>query len=187
MAGRIMIETERLILREFTEDDAEVNLRLGIDPHVLRWTRQPLDGLEHSLQVIRDFPMADYRKHGFGRWVVVLKSTGAMIGWSGLKFLEDTREVDIGYRFLSEHWGKGYATESSRPCLEYGFKRLGLDYIIAFALADNAASIRVLTKLGLTKTGMVQHFDLPHSRFELKRTTWEESVTSQPLPSSGSP
>ena len=186
MPGRTILETERLILREFSEDDVETNYRLGLDPAVVRWTRQPLDSLEHSLQIIRDFPMADYRKHGFGRWVVALKSTGEMIGWSGLKFLEATREVDVGYRFLSEHWGKGYATESSRPCLEYGFKILGLDAIIAFALPDNAASIRVLTKLGLTRTGSVIHADLPHGRFELTRSTWEQ-LTSQPLRSSDSP
>lgn len=188
MPGRTILETDRLILRQFSEDDAEVNLRLGIDPNVLRWTRQPLDNLEHSLQAIRDFPMSDYRKHGFGRWVVALKSTGQMIGWAGLKFLEDSKEVDIGYRLLSEFWGKGYATEASRPCIDYGFKQLGLNTIIAFVLPDNSASIRVLTKLGLTDIGTAEHFGLTHRKMELQRSTWERNgLTSQSLQSSDSP
>ena len=59
-------------------------------------------------------PIADYRKHGFGRWGVVLKATGRLIGFAGLKYLDELREVDVGYRLLPEYWGMGLATEAAQ-------------------------------------------------------------------------
>jgi RimJ/RimL family protein N-acetyltransferase len=181
-----MIETERLILREFTADDAEANLRLGTDPAVVRWTKQPLTSVEESRQLLLDHPIADYGKHGFGRWACVLKSTGEFIGFCGLKFLEPTQEVDIGYRLVSPQWGRGYATEAARPCMDYGFGQLGLDCIVGFVLPENVASIRVLTKLGMSDVGTVEHFGTPHRRYVIDRAAWQ-AVTSRSLPPSGSP
>lgn len=89
----------------------------------------------------------DYEKYGFGRFAVELKENAQFIGFSGLKYLDDMNEVDLGYRLMREHWGKGIATESCKACLDYGFNQLNLKKIIAMVLPDNAASIRVLEKL----------------------------------------
>src|ERR1019366_2151713 len=116
------LETERLLLREFTEDDVEAYFQLGSDPFVTRYTRDPgLKSLDEALPVLRERPLADYRKHGYGRWAVVLKSHNQVIGFAGLKYLDDLHVVDIGYRLLPAYWHQGLATESAAPAIQYGF------------------------------------------------------------------
>lgn len=153
MAGRLILETERLLLREFDEDDAEAFYPLVSNPDVLRFTLDPGGGVssvEQALEMLRSRSMADYRKHGFGRLAVVEKASRQLIGFAGLKHLEERGEVDLGYRLLPSHWGRGFATESGRAILQDGFTRLGLSRIIATVFPENVASVRVLEKLGLT-------------------------------------
>ena len=150
MAGRVILETERLILREFDQDDVESFYLLGSDPAILRFTGDAgLTSLGHAREVLRSRPLADYRKYGFGRWACVYKDSGEVIGFAGLKFLEDLHEVDIGYRLLPAYWGAGLATEAGRAVLDYGFVHLHLEEIIGLVDPANAASVRVLEKLGL--------------------------------------
>jgi ribosomal-protein-alanine N-acetyltransferase len=157
MAGKIIAETERLLLREFTEDDTAAFFLLGSDPTILRFTGDPgVKDIEHAREVLRSRPLADYRTYGFGRWACVLKATGTVIGFSGLKYLQELNEVDIGYRFLPAHWGCGLATEAGRAALEDGFTRLKLGRIIGLVDPKNSASVRVLTKLGLNHVGEVE-------------------------------
>lgn len=158
--GRLpLIETERLLLREFTLDDAEAFYPLVTDPDITRYTGD--GGMVHTLDEarasLRDRPIADYRKHGYGRLACVLKSTGLIIGFAGLKYLDDLNEVDIGYRFLREHWGKGFATEACRPLMQHGFEILKLKQVIGLVEPDNTASVRVLEKIGLRYVGTLQY------------------------------
>jgi RimJ/RimL family protein N-acetyltransferase len=156
MAGKLILETERLLLREFDEGDVAAFYRLGSDPAVTRYDDTKLKDHEHALEIMRAYPLADYRKYGYGRWACVWRPTGEVIGFAGLKYLDDRGEVDIGYRLLSDYWGRGLATEASRAALDYGFTRLGLKEIIGLVVPENVASVRVLEKLGLTFTGMVE-------------------------------
>jgi RimJ/RimL family protein N-acetyltransferase len=159
MAGRNILETERLLLREFDEGDAASFYLLGSDPAVIRYTSDPGGGLtsiEHALEVLRYRPLADYQKYGYGRWACVLKASGEVIGFAGLKYLADSHEVDIGFRLLPAYWGQGLATEACRAVLDYGRTRLGLQRIIGLVDPENVASVRVLEKLGLTLTGQVE-------------------------------
>lgn len=78
---------------------------------------------------------------------VEVKSEGKFIGFTGLKYLDDLKEVDLGYRFRREYWGRGFATESSQAALELGFNALQLNRIIAMVMPDNKASVNVLEKL----------------------------------------
>jgi RimJ/RimL family protein N-acetyltransferase len=160
MAGKIILETERLLLREFDEGDAAPFYLLGSDPAVIRYTGDPGGGLtsrEHALEVLRSRPLADYRNYGYGRWACVLKASGEVIGFAGLKYLADSQEVDIGYRLLPTYWGQGLATEACRAILDYGRTRLGLERIIGLVDPENVASVRVLEKLGLVLTDSVEH------------------------------
>ena len=145
------IETERLILRPFTLDDIEPSYQMNLDPEVTKYTG---DGGVVSREAIdyriKTHVFGDYQKHGFGRFAVELKETGNFIGFAGLKFLPEMNEVDIGYRFMQEHWGKGYATESGKASLAFGFEELKLNRIIGIAMPENTASVHVLKKLGLT-------------------------------------
>ncbi|MBI3861229.1 MAG: GNAT family N-acetyltransferase [Planctomycetia bacterium] len=160
MAGRQILETERLILREFDEDDAEAFFALGSDPEVIRYTADPgggLKSLEQALEVLRDRPIADYRKHGFGRWACIHKATGLVIGFAGLKYLEELQEVDLGYRFLPDCWGQGFATEASRSVMCFAREHLDRQQVIGLVVPEHTASIRVLEKLGFTFAGFVEY------------------------------
>jgi RimJ/RimL family protein N-acetyltransferase len=160
MAGKLILETERLFLREFDEGDAAPFYLLGSDPAVLRYTGDPGGGLrsiEHALEVLRSRSIADYRNYEYGRWACVLKANGEVIGFAGLKYLADVQEVDIGYRLLPAYWGQGLATEASRAVLDYGRTRLGLERIIGLVDPENVASVRVLEKLGLMSAGQIEY------------------------------
>ncbi len=89
-------------------------------------------------------------KYGFSKWAVELRETGELIGDSGLLLVEDGPDFDLGYRLAREYWGKGFATECGRAWVEAAFATFGLDRVVAFAHPDNAASIRVMTKLGMS-------------------------------------
>ena len=144
------METERLILRPFTLDDAEAWLPLISLPEIVRYTGDvPARTVDEARESLRTRPLRDYAVHGYGRMAVIEKASGRLVGFSGLKYLEDLQEVDIGYRFLPDCWGKGYATESAGVLMEQGRRQHGFARIVGMAHPDNAASIHVLEKLGL--------------------------------------
>lgn len=148
--GGSPLDTERLQLRAFTLDDAEAYWPLVSDAAVLRHTGEaPLRSLEEVRALIAARPLRDYDVHGYGRLACIEKASGHLVGFCGLKYLEDLRETDIGYRFLPHCWGKGYATESARAVMHHGQETLGLRRIIGLVEPDNAGSVRVLEKLGL--------------------------------------
>ncbi len=146
----VIFETDRLLVRQYVEDDAEAFFKLNTDPEVLRYVPdQPLQSVEQARQLLIDHPIADYTKHGFGRGACILKSTGEQIGFAGLKYLDELGEVDVAYRFLPAYWGQGLATEAARAALRYGFEELGLRRIVGLVMPENIASARVLEKAGL--------------------------------------
>jgi RimJ/RimL family protein N-acetyltransferase len=160
MAGKQILETERLVLREFDEGDVAAFYVLGTDPAIIRYTGDPPGGmtsLEDALEVLRSRPLADYSKYGYGRWACVDKASGVVIGFAGLKYLTDLDEVDIGFRLLPAYWGQGLATEASRAVVEYARKHFHLDEIIGLVDLANVASARVLDKVGFTRLGMMQY------------------------------
>jgi len=147
---KVILETERLFLREYVEDDAEAFFKLNSDPEVLRFVPDKrLLNVEEARQILVDHPIADYREYGFGRGACILKSTGEQIGFAGLKYLEEFGEVDIAFRLMRTHWGLGLATEAALASVRFGFAELGLKRIIGLVMPENVASVRVLEKTGL--------------------------------------
>jgi RimJ/RimL family protein N-acetyltransferase len=164
------IFTERLILREYTEDDAPAFFRLNSDPQVMRYVPdQPMQSVEQARQVLVSHPLTDYRERGYGRFACVLKDTGEHIGFSGLKYIPEIGGVDLGFRFLPAYWGKGLATEAAEASLRYGFEKLNLEQIIGLAEPENHASIRVLEKVGMQFTGLVRLWDREFKRHVVRR------------------
>lgn len=144
------METERLILRPFTLADAEAWLPLISLPDIIRYTGDtPAASVEQAREILRTRPLRDYQVHGYGRMAVIEKASARLVGFSGLKYLEDLGEVDIGYRFLPDCWGKGYATESARLLMEQGRREHGFKRVVGMVHPANQASSRVLEKLGL--------------------------------------
>ena len=143
------VETERLIMRESVIEDAQALFEMNSDPEVMKYTGDIVfPSVDEMRELIANYP--DYKKYGYGRWTTIEKSSDEVMGFCGLKYLEDINEVDIGYRWKTKFWNKGYATEASLACLDFGFKELKLEQIVAQVLPDNAASIRVLEKIGMT-------------------------------------
>ena len=144
----LFIETERLLIRPFKMEDIGPSYIMNLDAEVSRYTGD--GGVVSKKEIERrivENVFGDYDKYGFGRLAVELKGENKFIGFTGLKYLEDMDEVDLGYRFMKEYWGKGIATESAQACLNLAFDTLELSKIIAMVLPENIGSIRVLKKL----------------------------------------
>ena len=149
--SHLHIETERLIIRPFTLEDLAPSYEMNLDAEVSRFTGDGGVVSEREIERrITENVFGDYEKYGYGRLAVELKSEHKFIGFTGLKFLEDLQEVDLGYRFMKAYWGQGIATEAGHACLKLGFETLGLKRIIAMVLPENKGSVNVLKKLGFT-------------------------------------
>lgn len=146
---KIILETERLFLREFTLQDGQLLFDLNNNPEVIKYVHEPKPVLTEMDSILENIILPQYRLYNHGRWAVHLKNTKEFIGWCGLKFVTEKNEIDIGYRFLQPHWGYGYATESATATINYGFNTLHLKRITAKAHIENIASQNVLLKCGL--------------------------------------
>nr|WP_255669524.1 GNAT family N-acetyltransferase [Myroides oncorhynchi] len=137
-----------MLLRELTTADAENFYQLNLNPNVIRYTGDDtFSDVEEAHVFLANY--SDYKRNGYGRWAVIRKEDNAFLGWCGLKYNADIDETDIGFRFYEEYWNMGYATESAKACLDYGFSQLRQKVIIGRAMKDNIASIKVLEKIGL--------------------------------------
>ena len=152
------IETERLILRKLEASDAERLFLLDKNAEVMKYlgvkTINDIAETEKNINFIQN----QYQENGIGRFAVIEKSSGLLIGWAGLKFITEpinnhNRFYDLGYRFLPEFWGKGYATESAKAWLRYGFEKKNLHEIFAHAHSENHASNHTIRKLGFEAKG----------------------------------
>lgn len=173
---KVILETDRLLLREYVEEDAPAFFKLNSDPEVLRFVPdKPLLNIEQARQILVDHPIADYRKYGFGRGACILKSTSEQIGMAGLKYLEELGEVDVAYRLLPAYWGLGLATEAALASIRFGFDNLRLKSaagrirrvrtIIGLVMPENIASVRVLEKTGLRHAETVTFWGHQFSKY----------------------
>jgi RimJ/RimL family protein N-acetyltransferase len=144
------IETARVYLRPFTFDDLDAFAVIGSDPDVMRYigAGRPLSREETHTRL--NAIIEHRNKHGFGVWAAIDKSTGTLMGYCGLQFLDNTSEVEVGYRLAKRFWGVGFASEAAKASLRYGFETLGLGRIVAVVQPANLASQHVLEKIGLS-------------------------------------
>ena len=149
----IHIKTNRLFVRPLSMDDLPGMFAMDSDPEVHRYLgNRPAQTLEEEAKVI-EFVRQQYTELGIGRWAIEEGATGDFVGWTGFKRITSpinghNNHLDFGYRLARRHWGKGYASESGKAALQYGLDALGLSDIHAMTDVDNAASRRVLEKLG---------------------------------------
>lgn len=168
----IQLETKRLIMREMCEVDAPGMFELNSDNEVIWYTGdKSFENIEQTKQFINNYDQ--YSKFKMGRLNTFLKSTGEYIGWCGLKYLVSSNKVDLGYRFHKRHWGNGYATEASIASLNYGFKVLNLNEIIATAMKPNPASINVMKKLGMSYSHDENCGAKPGVVYKITKTEWK--------------
>lgn len=149
-------------------DDAPEVFAFNSDPLVMKYTGEaPWASLEETRQRLKDYP--DFQRHGFGRWGCVYKPEDRIIGFSGLKYLAELDEVEVGYRFLPEYWGRGLATESAEACIRFAFEKIKLQHIIGIVVPENIGSMRVLEKVGMQDTGIIELDDELVHRFVIER------------------
>ncbi|HEX8369920.1 MAG TPA: GNAT family N-acetyltransferase [Pyrinomonadaceae bacterium] len=150
-----ILETERLILREWTPDDAPAMFEICRDAEVMRYigTGKPYKTLDEAEKFL-DWAVEYQKEKGFCRWAAIEKSSGKIVGSCGFAYTHEMPEAELGYLFGREVWGKGFATEAARAVLNYGFEKLGFREIIAITDLENTASQRVLEKIGFTQRGV---------------------------------
>lgn len=143
------LETERLILREFESEDADALAEVLGDPVAMQYYPAPFSRDEVNAWIQRN--RARYIDPGFGLWAMVLKDSGKFIGDCGcfIRDLEGKVEFEIGWHVRRDQWGRGYATEAARHCIEYAFSKLGAERIIALVRPENRSSCRVAEKIGM--------------------------------------
>ena len=143
------LETERLSLRRFTLEDVPALYELGSRPEIIRYVgNRPIASLAAARENLIANPLRDYAVHGFGRLACVWKASGAVIGFCGVKHLDEFGENELGYRFLPEYWGRGLATEAGRAVIGHARSVLGLRRLVSLIHPDNHASKNVARKCG---------------------------------------
>lgn len=157
------LATERLVLRRWHDSDREPFARLNADPEVMRHFLRPLTREESDAFVDRIEARFDAR--GYGLWAVERAEDGVFLGFTGLAHqafeAHFTPCVEAGWRFDRFAWGHGYATEAARAALRFGFDEVGLDEIVSFTAFSNAASIRVMERIGMHRDPR-DDFDYPN-------------------------
>ena len=154
----LILETERLLIRELTRDDLPWLIENRSDPEVNKYLGGTRLQNPEALTKRLEFYLDCYEKFGFGSCVMIWKETGEPIGTSGLQPLGDTGEIEVGYNLAKKFWRQGIGFECARAWLEHGFTKCGLERIVAVAVPENAGSIRIMEKCGMTYEKTEEHY-----------------------------
>ena len=174
----LILETDRLILRELKSSDAEAFFAMDHNPNVHEYLwNKPVQKIEETIEVIT-FVRQQYVDNGIGRFAIIFKQTNEFIGWAGLKY--NTEEVnhkinfyDIGYRLDEKFWGKGYASEASFAWLKYAFETMNIKTIEAAAHAENLASNRILQKMEMQMTKQYLEDEVSWNWYQLENENYK--------------
>jgi RimJ/RimL family protein N-acetyltransferase len=161
------LATERLLLRPATLDDLDAWLAISRDAEEA-WFGAPTSTLDDARANLSKH-MAHNEHHGFSLGVVELRPGDEVVGVAGLTHLQDGTEIEVGYRFLRECWGRGYATEAARAAIAFGLGELGLERIVAVTRPNNRASRRVMEKCGMSFVGVMHVYGYAQVKYAIAR------------------
>ena len=169
------LETERLILRMFHEDDFESSARICVDPEVMRYIAdgKPFTRLEAWRHMA--FLIGHWHLRGYGPWAVEEKESGRMVGRIGFLNPDGWPSFEVGWTLAKEVWGRGYATEGARRALEYAFNELNQAHVISLIHPDNKASIRVAERLGEKLEGKAEVFGRDDLVYGIDRAAFRDA------------
>jgi RimJ/RimL family protein N-acetyltransferase len=145
----MILETDRLILEAWQPSDWFLLRPIATDTEVMRYITGGPPWTDEQIQSFVERQIATYAARGFCRWKLLLKPSGEMIGFCGVGYWRNNPDPEIGWWLARAHWGRGLATEAARAALRHAFESTGLDRVISVAKPANAASIRIMRKLGL--------------------------------------
>ncbi len=147
---KIISQTERLIIREFQVLDIEALAHILAKSEVIQFSSTGVLSTKQTMVRIQTF-LDSYQKNGYGKWAIIHRESGRLIGYCGIAIeeIEGQLENALGYRLDSEFWGQGLATEAANACLEYAFNNLNFDYVLGIVEPENQASRRILEKIGM--------------------------------------
>ena len=169
MSPATILETPRLVLREFLPEDADALARVLTDPETMRYYPTLFDhaGVEEWIARNR----RRYAANGHGLWAMLLKETGELIGDCGVTVqpVDGIEELECGYHLRRDHWGHGYATEAAQACRDWAFTNRNADYIISLIRPENQPSRRVAERNGMTLWKEIIWRDLPHCVYRTNR------------------
>lgn len=169
------LETARLRLRAPQWSDLEAIYALGSSPQVMRYITPGRVQTREEARADLERRIAFSREEGpYGYWVMERRSDGAFVGWAALKPLDNTEEIEVGYRLLETYWGQGLATEAAACLLDYGFEELALPRIVAVTMPENEPSRRVMTKLGMRMEGVRVCYYTRCAYYVLQREDWQK-------------
>jgi ribosomal-protein-alanine N-acetyltransferase len=155
----IVLETPRLILRTWRQEDRLPFARMNADPEVMKYFLKPLDAVESDAFV--DRIEKSIRERGYGLWAVEVKESGRFIGFIGFNYTDFPSDftpcIEIGWRLDRPAWGQGYATEGALGCLDFGFNSLGFSEVYSFTSVLNTRSEKVMKKIGMVKIKDFKH------------------------------
>ncbi len=154
MAGRALIGTDRLAIREFAVSDAPFILELLNEASFKRFIGDKgVRTIDDARRYLEEGPIDSYARHGFGIWLVSRRNDGENLGMCGLVLREGFDSPDLGFAFLERHWANGYAYEAAAAVIAHARQHLRDDRLIAMADDGNAASMKLLEKLGFEHAG----------------------------------
>ena len=172
----VEVETARLLLRPWSDEDLEPHARICADPEVMRYMGRGALARERGAERVEGFAR-HWERHGYGLWAAEYKASGAFIGRIGLLFREDSPEgadgVEVAWLLDRPYWGRGLATEGALASIRHGFEEVGLERIISIALPQNVASRRVMEKAGLVFCGEARWQDHDVVWYAIDRGAWE--------------
>ncbi|MCL1076728.1 N-acetyltransferase [Parashewanella spongiae] len=145
----MIVETERLILRKFTENDIDALFEMNRIPEILAYIpTEPFIKREQATKLYKTVILPNYEEFGFGRWAVHHKTDDKVIGFCGPKYIEELNEVELGYRYFPDYWGKGIGFEAAKGALS-SFPEHGIKSAIAMILEGNVGSENIAKKVGM--------------------------------------
>jgi RimJ/RimL family protein N-acetyltransferase len=164
----MVIETERLTLRRLTVNDLDELMALHAHPEIVRFMGPPD---RHNAEWLGGVD-EDWREWGYGRIALTDRNTGMLLGRTGIKFLHQFRETELGWILRREAWGRGYAIEAAQACADWAFRNFEIPYLVSLIEPGNVRSIAVARRLGMTPLRDDTLFDRPMTVHSIDRDRW---------------
>jgi RimJ/RimL family protein N-acetyltransferase len=169
-----MLETKRLFFRKLTPGDLEWLIAMRTPEPVRRYLGGEKMQNPEALAKRLKFYISCYEQFGFGNSAMGLKSTGELIGTSGLQPLEDAGEIEVAYNLSEKHWRQGYGYECAMSWLKYGFEECGLERIVAVSYPENIASWKIMEKCGMRYEKNDMHYGIDCVFYAISREGFME-------------